>query len=149
MSAKELLQQANDEHEFTIGDEDRLPWFDEDRPAWSDREEDETGASDNGVARPDAMRWCSQRVSLPARLYRGRFVGDTYMGARHEVSLVQSIGDRVPTVLLHRASHPDGATGAYTRLMALTLDEAAALARILLLHVDLATEGAGEPAEPS
>ncbi|TWS22280.1 hypothetical protein FK268_19940 [Tsukamurella sputi] len=113
------------------------PWLEEDRPRWSDPDRDIHG----GVV-PTESRWQSEPVSVPLTMHTGSVTKeDTIALARFSVCLLQYAGERDPYVALgYIGWRPDGTASAGRSSNNLRLDEAAALARALLLLVDAARE---------
>lgn len=113
------------------------PWLEEDRPRWSNPDRDIHG----GVV-PTESRWQSEPVSVPLTMHTGSVTkDDTIELARFSVCLLQYAGERDPYVALgYIGWRPDGTASAGRSTNNLRLDEAAALARALLLLVDAARE---------
>lgn len=114
------------------------PWLERNRPHWSRPDYD-----DAGDAVPDAARWHSAPVVVPLTMHCGNYVGGETNVARLSSSLIQSPKDRDPFVRLGAMVWRGDGTSVVHSGHNLRLDEAAALARALLLLVDVAREEVG------
>lgn len=112
------------------------PWLEQNRPAWSSPEEDRPASVYFG-----AGRWCSQPAHVPMSLHFGRELTDSSREiAQLSCLLVQRPSEREAHVNVVPISWYTAGEPIAHREINLRLDEAAALARALLLLVDAARE---------
>ena len=135
--ALKALEQFRAEYEPQLEIEDGMPapWLEKDRPHWSDPSLDNPS-----VTYPAGALWISKPLNVPSHLHDGvQHADGTTRSASVGVSLAQHPSEREPYVWVDRMIWSDGKL-LYRNPLHLRLDEAAALARGLLLLVDAARE---------
>ncbi|TWS29014.1 hypothetical protein FK530_09320 [Tsukamurella conjunctivitidis] len=117
-----------------------LPWLERNRPHWSDPAEDYANAS-----APTVTRWHSVPVTVPLTGHTSASTADGGLAlAGFTARLAQCPIDREPHVVLaYTGWRPDGTSSAGRSSFDVRLEEAAALARALLLLIDVAREEVG------